>query len=735
MRPLYKFFLYVGDMTETPTEVHPVWKDDLSLEYTMETGQWFHRSQLSGTVDLILDDFDLVMDEDFGTLFYLDIRISDNGAVWSNYWRGKFTLTDCKVDVDHKRLTVKAETVDIYTDILAGMEREFDLIKLTPVIERIQLQKRPCLQIYDTASNTVSCIFSNLSFEQEASVPDTDIGIFLLDRCHFEHIRTEAQLHFTDIPWPFEEAFTPDFNGNITGDGSVLTNSVDTYFIRYFEESYGELWVNGFEIISRAQPDDVKWRFVQSQVGGYPDLPASIEFQAQHAPDPNLTATLLKHGIYSRIVCNTPTVGGVDTFKLENDDILPYNRNYKRVVPWDAGQYIVTTDDRSEEPTKYGVDDDGYYYVAPGADEDYIPVGQNLWGERSIWYQKNNSYQALEADGTELFWLNDAFPLWSCIDVILKEIAPEIKFSNTSDFSMFLYSGADPIQLRDNRLYLTPKSNITNGQYQTPAQKAPVTLKQIFDMLSSTYRCYWFIEYKEIDGVMQYCLRIEHVKFFLNGGSYSAVPGVAVDLTASQNVRNGKAWDYCTNSYEYEKQDMPERYQFEWMDDVTEFFKGQPIEVVSHFVEEGKVEEINVANFTSDLDYMMLNPGTVNPDGFALMNVADNLEGLYVPIITFYVGLFSYRAQNAYLSFHMLQWAYWPFNMPSKHIRIEGDDLPTSAVMVQKGKKQTVSVPLGIADPDMRKVIRTGLGNGMIYQMSIRLTSRMAKTQLRYDTE
>ena len=72
--------------------------------------------------------------------------------------------------------------------------------------------------------------------------------------------------------------------------------------------------------------------------------------------------------------------------------------------------------------------------------------------------------------------------------------------------------------------------------------------------------------------------------------------------------------------------------------------------------------------------------------------------------------------------------------MPAYAITIEGDTTARAA-SVQKGKKQQVNIPLGLTDPNTMQLVATGLGYGQIQQVSVRLTSRMAKTQLRYDTE
>ena len=70
--------------------------------------------------------------------------------------------------------------------------------------------------------------------------------------------------------------------------------------------------------------------------------------------------------------------------------------------------------------------------------------------------------------------------------------------------------------------------------------------------------------------------------------------------------------------------------------------------------------------------------------------------------------------------------------MPAWDIKIDGS--ATTAKGIQRMKKQQVSIPLDGPDPDMGKLVKTTIGDGEVEKMMIRLTSRMAKTTLRYDT-
>lgn len=730
MNPKYKFLIRKGSQSATATEIHPVWKDDLSLEYQKESQQQFFRAQLSGSIDLIREDYDYVMNEPFGTVFYFDIQISDNGASYTHYWRGKFTLTDCKVNVDDKTITVKPEVRDMYTDILAGMEKEFDLIKLTPVIDRVMLQKRPCIQIFNRESETVMCVCGNLSFEQEASLPTENIAQFLVDTCHFYPISAEIEISIPDPPFGYESAFITPFTGTLDPEGATFTNDEGVFVMDYWVTPLAGIgFIHGLNVVSVSQ-GDTRWKWQEVVPYEISPLPSTILFEANTSQTVDMYGTTTDMGLYSRIVLNMERYAGEKAYPIAGNDILPYNRNYQYAFAYNAQNLITSSSNAQASPTEYGRrQSDGMYYLPPGSPDEYIPIGKNLWGNLSTWIQKTNAYQVIDQNGTTTFPLNDAFPLWSCISVILQQIAPSITFGASSQYSQFL-CGDDPIQHRNNTLYITPKSNITNGEYETPAQKAPCTLKDILTMLKNVYKCYWFIE--NIDGA--FCLRIEHISFFMNGGAYNTSPSVGINLNTMLNKRNGKPWAFGLNTYEYEKPDMPERYQFGWMDEVTDEFKGQPIEVNSNFVQEGKIEEITVANFTSDLDYMMLNPSAISQDGFALMNVFGAANYYYVPTVTFYASTYSWRAQNGWLSFHALQWAYLLYDMPARDLTVEGDPY-AQASSVQKGKKQTVTFPLGLTDPNLMQLVATGLGNGQINQLSIRLTSRMAKVQLRYDTE
>lgn len=831
--PIYRFYLRVGSTSATATQIYPVWKDDLTLDYTRESGQQFLRAQLSGTIDLINEDYDRVMSESFGTVFYVLIQKDHLGFYFMDYWLGKFTLTDCQVNADDKRLRVKLSVVDQYNDILAGLDKEYDLIKLAPAIQKVLIRKRPCIQIYDEGDSVVTSIVGNISFEQDASIPSdvTNVGRYLRERCHFAAMTQAMEINIPSPPSDYYNDLIYPFAGVIGGSGSMLTNQTDTFYIRYFEskeyvyDEWEQIYVweftNGLSVIKRSG-DDEYWRFEQTQRYTMPEIPDTIDFANVIPALDHITGNKTSHTVYGRILCSVENFNRDFTQPLYDNDLVGENRNYRRAIGYSEYAALVTYAGYSVSPTEYGRRDDGYYFVPPDLTGRYVPVGRSNWVNTSLWIDLNH-LGINEQQGDYAYFINDCYPLDACLSVLLAEVAPSISFAATTAYSMFLYLGSDPLAGRNNKLLFTPKSNLVNGEYQTPAQTAPVTLRTLLNFLRDTYRCYWFVDSSNR-------LRIEHIEFFRKGGTYGN-PTVGTDLTTLECRRNGKKWAFLTSSYDYDKQDMPERYQFSWMDSVTQFFQGYALEMLSPYVEMGKIEEVNVASVTTDVDFMLLNPSAISPDGFVALNIESAnaingnsvLYGRYAETetvnvaayasgkacsmdldatgsgtitIVWYKGVtrvlstYSYNAQlsrqsvnidipvgvtafsfqvsgestisvyavtvrnddtvqvatayerisgvwyslqNGYLSFLKLQRPYWLYDMPASSLRINGTNY--NALSIAKGKKQTVNVPVGDNDPNMQQLIKTYLGNGMVQSMNIRLTSRMAKTTLKYDTE
>lgn len=723
--------MYSNDNWITSRVCNPVYKDDLAKEFELETNQRFYRTKLSGKISFIRDDYDYINNQPFETQFQLLIRKSnDGGRTWGqNYFKGKFFKTDCEFDADNKKCTVQPDPLDDYNDVLAGLEKEYNLITLAPKINRVLFDKRPLIQIYIPGDSVVSCFLGGDYWEQDANaVSDRNA---LINTYHFALCNLLKEINVTGSSNPNVNglyAGRMSIGANNTFTGTLYPNNNNGFTIRASQEYKLPFFgIINYEIV-RTSDNVVLFSYSRVSSGNQPWDNAEFDFTAVSGSGASGTphAEMTTYNIYARYLCDVEKINDLTTYQLPTDDIVENNRNYHRAIDYtiDVG-YI--SNNFSAQPTEYGLADNGQYFAPPYSiwGQKFFPIARSTWRHASIWFGFALFDWILEKKARKQYTLRDAYPVASCISVLLKQFAPGISHEATAEYSQFLYGATNPISYQKFELLLTQKTNVLVGDYDRPAQKAPTTLQQLTNMLRDCFRCFWYIE----DGKF----KVEHILWFRNGGSYSANPGLTVDLTTLLNVRNGKTWGFASSKWSFDKVDMAERYQFEWMDDVTQPFEGSPINILSKFVTPGKIEEITVSNFTSDVDYMILNPSAISEDGFALFAaVRDSNNNLVLPYRTFSAQGVDFVLQNYILSFYYLQPTYYVYDLPARRVEINGSSM--NAYGVERKKKQTVTYP-SIDDPDPMKLVKTPIGSGQINKISITLHSRMNKVTLMYDTE
>lgn len=723
--------MYSNDNWITSRICNPVYKDDLAKEFELETNQRFYRTKLSGKISFIRDDYDYINNQPFETQFQLLIRKSnDGGRTWGqNYFKGKFFKTDCEFDADNKKCTVQPDPLDDYNDVLAGLEKEYNLITLAPKINRVLFDKRPLIQIYIPGDSVVSCFLGGDYWEQDANaVSDRNA---LINTYYFALCNLLKEINVTGSSNPNVNglyAGRMSIGANNTFTGTLYPNNNNGFTIRASQEYQPPFFgIINYEIV-RTSDNVVLFSYSRVSSGNQPWDNAEFDFTAVSGSGASGTphAEMTTYNIYARYLCDVEKINDLTTYQLPTDDIVENNRNYHRAIGYaiDVG-YI--SNNFSAQPTEYGLADNGQYFAPPYSiwGQKFFPIARSTWRYASIWFGFALFDWILEEKARKQYTLRDAYPVASCISVLLKQFAPGISHEATAEYSQFLYGATNPISHQKFELLLTQKTNVLVGDYDRPAQKAPTTLQQLTNMLRDCFRCFWYIE----DGKF----KVENILWFRNGGSYSANPGLTVDLTTLLNVRNGKTWGFASSKWSFDKVDMAERYQFEWMDDVTQPFEGSPINILSKFVTPGKIEEITVSNFTSDVDYMILNPSAISEDGFALFAaVRDSNNNLVLPYRTFSAQGVDFVLQNYILSFYYLQPTYYVYDLPARRVEINGSSM--NAYGVERKKKQTVTYP-SIDDPDPMKLVKTPIGSGQINKISITLHSRMNKVTLMYDTE
>ena len=732
--PIYRFTL--TDRTSAATRVtQPVWKNDLALEYQREQGQQFFRTKMSGKLTFVGEDADWIIGRGYTHEIGVTMeRSNDNGTVWATTWTGHFFMTDCEVSLDDQRVVVNPTVDDAYNKILAGMEKEYNLVELLPETFFVKMKKFPLIQIYYPGETTLSCIYNGMSWEQDVDSETSDS--VLQDEYHFYRNSDEREItirmngsvygvYSADVSADEYTSYTARFNPVQGGTGTYVSVDYQISFLPDMLLNIYELHIElrdaatdavlySYDEEGMSHRDTSNISFTMTEVGGSGTADGQIFTRA----------------IYARILLDVYTFDGNDTAPLSSSDFCHDNRNYTRAIGFVLGsRYLMTSAQTQVSPTEWGKAANGEYFIEPTASDDVYPIARTSWDSTSVWFVNDgNIISYMRAMGQKTLVLRTAYPLTSVISVLLAQIDSSLSHQATSAYSQFLYDVTNPVSGQTNRtLLITPKSNLLAGEFSQPAAKAPITLKQVLDMLRDVYQAYW-----HIDGTK---LCIEHIEYYRNGENYGP-PTLGWDTT-TMTSRNGEPWAFATSKYKYNKEQMPQTFQFGWMDDVTEAFMGKPINVLSPYVEPGQIEETRVAVFTSDVDYLLLNPQDISKDGFVLMaGTPDNgdyrlSEGGIAP------GSFPWQTrylylQNWELAYCYLQPWYWRYDMPARSININGAD--TTALGVRRTKRQEMRFPM-YEEPDPLLLVGTYLGNGVIEKMTLILSSRIAKCTLIYEPE
>lgn len=712
--------------------VHPIYKDDLAKEYELETNQRFYRAKLSGKITFVRDDYDYINRQSFDNEFLYCIEKSDDGGrTWFQYFQGKFMKTDCTFTDYDRKVVVQPDVIDDYNDVLAGLEKEYNLITLAPTIQRITINKRPLIQIYVPGDSVVSCFLGGMNWEQDANATtdqNTLVQTYHFALCNIlKEIRVTANGTPSDIAGLYTGRMAMDSSTD-TFSGNLFPANNNLYYIHITQQRINGLPVGLATVDIRRRSDDfVLFVYVRTTTSPFDTL----EFDFVPANGSSATGTMhadmKSYSIYARYLCDVERINDSNTYPLPADDIVDDNRNYSHAIGYNVDVAFISNK-FSDTPTEWGLADSGKYFAPPYSiyRQTFYPIARSTWRYASLWFGFYLMDWRLEEKARKEYTLRDTFLVSSCISVLLNQIAPGITHEAKAEYSQFLYGRNNPISGLNFRLLVSQKTNIINGEYQQPAQKALTTLQQFTNMLRDCFKCYWFIE----DGKF----KIEHVQYFRNGGSYSGEVVLSHDLTKELNSRNGKPWAFNTSEYSFDKVDLPERYQFKWMDDVTAAFEGLPIQVISKYVTPGKIEDVNVSNFTSDIDMMLLNPGNMSSDGFALFAAVPPTSGSQwtLPFTRQTVNGVEYFLQNGYLAFINLQSTYWLYDLPARRVSINGSE--TDAYGIERKKKQTLIFPAN-DDPNPMQLIKTYIGNGQVDKLSVNLCGRNIKATLKYDTE
>lgn len=713
--------------------VNPHYKE-LSKKYAKESGQEFFRISLDGKINLFGQDYELVANSSLeDQLIFIIDKYNRISGKWIEYYKGEFNKTDCKLDYDKKKCELKTTAIDDYNEVMNKYENTYDLIKLAPAITRINLHKRSLMQVYVRGANSISNFFGGIYWEDDVNevIDDHDA---LINKYYFSYIKAGNEFYV-------KEAGISDVNGVYAGTNGywscwnghtckmeLADNSSmpSMYWIRIYRNSDNALL---YQSERQWATSDASNKYI-----GREDI---VMINVNNSADKFTIESPFVYHIYQRLLCDVDTItdseGTKNTYALPSNDFVTDNRNYKRCIGLKGGLFFCTSR-TVDEPTRYGLNDYGQYFTnqfipsSTGIGRP-LPISRNSWANASLWYVYSIAHKQLEERLRKQYTLRDSYSIAAVIKALLNKIDPTLKHEATAEYSRFLYDTTVPISMDRFYVFITQKTNILKGEYDQAAQKAEISFKDLMEMLRDCFRCYWYIE----DGKF----KVEHISFFIRGGSYSYSSNVQLDFTKLIDQFNKKPSTYFQSEIEYDKSDLNQRYEFGWMDDVTDLFGNLTVDVKSNYIQKDKNEEIRISQFSSDVDYMLFNPANFSDDGFALLCPIKNGSSYELPIVETQLidengDSYDAIAQNWYAAWAYLT-GFYMYDMPARGIECN----VTRRLYVNAIKmcmKHTVEFPIE-EDLDELELIKTNIGNGKIDEYSVNMNTRTAKVKLAYSPQ
>lgn len=733
MNPRYKNRFYVDG-----NQVYLDYDKSFSKRYTRLDNRIFHREDLNGSLVALRDSYLSLRNVDLDHEF--DFRLDRwNGTSHAEYQTGKFFKTDNEFDEDRQIVKINVKATDRYEKLLRQANKELDLVRdLEPPLYTVNYKKPAMIQVTFWRTPYLVNIIGDTSYVLESpnlpGGPLEDFGFLGV-------ANDSATPRLGYIPG------TNDMVVDVSGIYEVPAPSGTFYLrqdgnFRIMQEDIGggsTQWiirgVNDFAALG------IVYRIPETDVPLFPADDVDHTFSGSRVFESETTDSQCKFfqtTPYIRVLTDQDEISSVPTIELpeEGEDIGGYTFGYRRRVDlsvYDSPLFVpLPFDLHQSAPTAFGKFSEdalhfpGEYFTEPVLlNIEFVPMVKLAWREFSLWgFIGQEMAELLPLAGTDKS-CRDAYELGDVIKYVLRALDDTIVFDSDVFHSQFFYKTTNPLTSETYGLthFVTAKSNIIIGDYDNPATRGIITFSDIEQLLHAA-KCVWYIN-------KQNHFIVEHVQYFANGRSYTTEI-ISNDLTVQIEPKNQKPWAYRTKKYRYGKERMPERYEFSWMDEVSDIFKGYPIGIRSQFVEQGQVETIAVSKFTSDIDFGQSRPEGLSKDGFYIIaatfvddEYTVQYDDLDVP------GLPVVKIQNAFWSFPFLHEKFHRHGLPAPDVTINGVD--TTATSTKRAKEQELIYP-GI-EPDAMRLVRTSLGVAEIESMEVNLTSGETKLRVLLDMD
>lgn len=637
MNPTYKFLLDSNASS-------PHFKEDLKLakETKRESSFMFFRESISSDWVYSGADASYINAQPRDKVFSVEIQ-KLIGGTYQTYYKGKFTKLSCKFDLDRGQVIANVDTVDSYVKVLEQYEQEVNIIPLNPQIKYLTLWKRPLIQVYVKGESYLSCFIGGSSWEQDCTSVDDHDTLLNTYKFAFNRRMIEVTLSGSGIEEGARGAYTGIYDqgdGHNYSTGTILQHTSGNYTLKVVSAvaANGVNSYNGIALYNQQQQvlavskysplwiTDPYWE----GLNGYGLFMVGVSSVTSNGVvlSNNTTkgeAYQRSFSVYSRLLLNNPKYQGSNTYNLPVNDLGSDNLNYRRAVPF-TDDLTAIEGKSSDSYTKYGLRDDGKYYTPPTPiPTGYaFPIATRTWGKASLWFNYYGVDKAKEVQGRFPNTDKSCFTLASVINVLLKRIDPALSHLATPEYSKFFYNAVNPISGLKFEMLISQKSNMLHGINATPAKKAMLSLKTIMDSLEAMFKCHWHIEDNKFI--------IEHVSYYQNGRSYSGTPSISVDTTTTLDSRTGKPYSVGTNSYEYDKLEVPYKYTFSFMDKCTQSFEGTGMFNKSDLARKDVTSDVTLNQVTTDIDYIQVNVAEISSDGYVLFAAIQDSERVGTPL-------------------------------------------------------------------------------------------------------
>lgn len=793
----YTFKIKVGSATSVACQ--PLYKD-LTHGWQRRDGEMYFEENFEGEFTFVGADFERIANADITTKFELYIYKKERPG--EEYVQGTFMKTDGETDWDHKSFKTKITLNDMYKALVYGKSDERNLTKIKPKQGKMAFKLKPILQLYRPGADYMYQVTDQGNAARKEVVAESDVQMMRTAYGWWMEDHFYASINNRDIRGMYVQERPIESHPSLLNTYVLTLTGYKQYFVF---EGVTTREPNGCVMRCLVTFDPTNTSVIRIEDVSVTRNGAGYGYSdySQHplvvSPCDNKEIRLAIYGggeeqfyLYRETVMmrplfsrNTPPAVPSPAYrKLSDDDPMRSGNGYNYTTTQTTLRNVLNVDlsvtQNEEEGIQLVKNNERWYYAS---NEYFLKRNTSVYNEAwgTLFNPLVAGYGAMAFQiGVDKTWLTslreagytmlidatkdnkDWYLLTSVIEKLAHWCDSTIHFEDNRSVggvcdSLFLFGVYEGNPNRRTnvlngdtwgRLMMLQKSNILQLNYDSAATNANITLEYVFELLKNAFNCwyelYWW--HNPETGKDEKHLRIEHIQYFMNGHSYADDPRQVKNISALVDVRTGKPMSYRSNHYTYDEDRCANRIAFNWMDEQSEYFDGYQMKVPDEYNIWGnsKTEERPIEWFSSDVDYLMANPGQCAYEGFLIAQTAE--WGSSVMNTYTYTDMSdgsNHTLQNGQMAMVYLQKKWMCYDIYSPKIRVNNEAAPyTDVVLTAKLRQNTMQFRLREGEEMSHEDIVMGMvKNGTIdargYVESIKheLSSDWIEVTVNYDCE